>query len=391
MSIQELLSRTLDQIRQDMFDRLAAKQQEYAAAGWLPIQLNLNKGIARGLIELWCWGLWQLYQFLAIILAQAIPDSATGLWLDLHCRQVGITRKPATKARFTVYFYRAATVGNVPIPAGRVIRTRPDGTGAIYRYINAAAAIIPDGALEVAVEVEAEEYGAGANASSGQICEISTVIPGVDGVINRIGGLISEGADAETDEPLRLRYQLAWKRLNGCTKYAYQAWALEVTGVSRVKVLDQHPRGEGTVDVLIVGTAGLPTVELIAAVSANILGTGAGDEKIPINDDVQVRGPAAVAVAIEAELELISGDPDVTMATVENRVRALFAAVTTVDGISPLDIGADVTLDRLRWAMMLPNVKRINMIAPVADVAVAGDGLAVIDTLTLTWTWAAEA
>ena len=87
MSIQELVSRTLDQIRQDMFDRLTAAQEEYAALGWLPIRLNLNKGIARGLIELWCWGLWQLYQLLALVLTQAFPDTATGAWLDLHCKQ----------------------------------------------------------------------------------------------------------------------------------------------------------------------------------------------------------------------------------------------------------------------------------------------------------------
>ncbi|MDD2853864.1 MAG: baseplate J/gp47 family protein, partial [Desulfuromonadaceae bacterium] len=229
MSIQEQVSKSLDQIRQEMFDRLTSKQEEYAASGWLPIRLNLNKGIVRGLIELWCWGLWQLYQFLAIILTQAIPDSATGLWLDLHCRSVGITRRPQTKATGTIYLTRLAAGGNVPIPAGRVVRTLPDGTGQVFRFVTQTAAVLADGALEVAVTVEAEEYGAAANVSVGQITEIVTVIPGVDAVENRVGWLTTEGTDSETDEPLRLRYQLAWKQLNGCTKYAYQAWALAVT------------------------------------------------------------------------------------------------------------------------------------------------------------------
>ncbi|BCS54570.1 baseplate J/gp47 family protein [Geobacter sp. SVR] len=389
MSIQDLVSKSLDIIRQEMFDRIAAVQEEYAAKGWLPLRLNLNKGVIRGLIELWCWGLWQLYQFLAVILAQAFPDTATGLWLDLHCRQVGITRKPATKARGTVYFVRTVSAGNVPIPSGRVVRTRPDGAGVIYRYITTAAAIIPDGALEVAVEVEAEEYGAGANATVGQISEISTIIPGIDGVENRVGWLIAEGSDREEDEPLRIRYVLAWQGLSGCTYQAYLAWALSVTGVVSARILDQHPRGQGTIDVVIQGTAGLPTEGLVAAVDAKINGSGADDELTPINDDVLVKGPTPVDVAIVAELVISSGDPATILAEAENRERSLFGA-TMVTGITPFGVGADATLDRLKWPLLVPGVKKVNLTSPVADVTVAADGLAVLESLELTFVWADE-
>lgn len=388
MSIQGLVSKSLETLRQEMFDNLTAKQEEYAAKGWLPIRLNLNKGIVRGLIEMWCWGLWQLYQFLALVLNQAFPDKATGLWLELHCRQVGITRKPATKAAGTVYFTRAGIAGNVPIPAGRVVRSKPDGTGTIYRYVTSAAVILPDGATEVAAPVVAEEYGAAANATAGQICEISTMILGVDAVENRSDWLATEGADGEKDEPLRLRYQLAWKALSGCTKYAYEAWAREVTGVIDVKILDQHPRGQGTVDVLVVGSAGIPTQQLLDAVSDNILGTGGNDEKYPINDDVQVKGPTPVYVNYAAELELTSGNPVDIVTEAENRLRALFAVVPTVTGILPLGIGFDATADRLNAVSMVAQVKRIN--TAYADVPVPDDGLAVLQTLTLTWIWASE-
>jgi uncharacterized phage protein gp47/JayE len=202
MSIHDLVSKNLDTIRQEMFDRLAAAQEEYAAAGWLPIRLNLNKGIVRGLIELWCWGLWQLYQFLALVLSQAFPDTATGAWLDLHCKQVGVTRQPSTRAVGVVHFTRAGIAGNVPIPAGRVVRTKPDGAGRIYRYVTTAAAILPDGAGEIAVAVEAEDYGTAANATAGQICEIVTVIPGVDAVENRVDWLVTEGNDVEQEQRL---------------------------------------------------------------------------------------------------------------------------------------------------------------------------------------------
>ncbi|OHD25785.1 MAG: hypothetical protein A2Y38_21445 [Spirochaetes bacterium GWB1_59_5] len=388
MLIQDLVSKPLDTIRQEMFDQLTAKQEEYAAKGWLPIRLNLNKGIARGLIELWCWGLWQLYQFLVLVLSQAFPDAATGVWLDLHCKQVGVTRKPATQAIDTVYFMRSGSEGNVPIPAGRVVRTKPDGLGHIYRYVTTAAAILPDGATEVAVPVVAEEYGAGANATAGQICEIVTVIPGVDSVENRVGGLISEGATVEGDDALRLRYELAWKKLNGCTKYAYEAWAREVTGVAGVKILDQHPRGQGTVGVIVLGTAGIPTQTLLDAVTANIMGTGNKDEKYPINDDVAITAPTAIPVNIIAVLELFGGDAPAILAAAENRVRALFAPLPVVSTIDPLGVGGDMTRDRLISALMLSNVKRVN--TNFIDVVVPQDGVAVLIDIQLTHVWASE-
>lgn len=389
MSIQDLVSKSLDTIRQEMFDRLSEKQEEYYAAGWLPIRLNLNKGIVRGLIELWCWGTWQLYLFLALVLKQAFPDTATGLWLDLHCKQVGITRKAATKATGTVYFTRAGTAGNVPIPIGRVVRTKPDGTGNVWRFVTTAAAVLADGTSEVAVAVEAEEYGSGSNATVGQICEIATVIPGVDAVENRTGWLLSEGGDVEEDEPLRLRYVLAWKERSGCTKYAYQAWALSVLGVVSAKILDQHPRGQGTVDVVIQGSAGIPTQALIDAVTAKIAGTGADDDLPPINDDWLVKGPTPVNVVIMAELVLTSGTPADILLEAENRVRALFGGAQ-VTGIAPLGVGTDLPLDQLKKPMLIPGVKKINPTSPVADVAVAVDELAVLQSITLTYVWASE-
>jgi len=389
MSIQDLVSKSLDAIRQEMFDNLSAKQEEYVAAGWLPIRLNLNKGVVRGLIELWCWGLWQLYQFLALILKQATPAEATGAWLDLWCLSVSVSRKMESKAAGTVYFVREGTVGNVRIPVGRIVRTLPDGTGTVYRYTTTEEVILLAGTSEIACPVVAEEYGSASNATAGQICEIVTVIPGIDGVENRAGWLSSEATDRETDEPLRSRYVLAWQGLSGCTKYAYESWAMSVTGVVSVKILDQHPRGQGTVDVVVVGAAGIPTQALLTAVEGKILGTGANDDLAPLNDDVEVKAPTPVNIAIVAELVLLYGDPETLLAEAENGVRALFNT-SSLYSVDPLAVGHDGTLDRIRKPMMLPGVKKVNIASPLADVPVAADGLAVLQSLTLTTSWATE-
>jgi len=139
------INKTLDEIRTEMFARIETIQDEYAAKGWLPVRLNLNKGVFRGLIELWCWGLHQLYLFLAYILTMAFPLLSEEAWLELHAGQVELTKKAATKASGTVVFTRVGTTGNVPIPAGRIVRTQPDALGKVYRFVTTAASVLLDG------------------------------------------------------------------------------------------------------------------------------------------------------------------------------------------------------------------------------------------------------
>lgn len=385
------VNKTLDEVRGDLYARIAEVQAEYAAKGWLPAYLNLNKGVVRGLIELWAWGLYQLYAYLALVLEQAFPDTAGTAWLDRHADQLELPRRPATKARGVVIFSRSGTAGNVRIPAGRIVRTVPDALGQVYRFVTTADVVLPAGQTEVAAPVEAEEYGRAANATPGLIREFSTHVPGVEAVTNRADWLTSEGADEETDEALRARYRLAWLANNGVTKYAYAAWALEVPGVVSVSILDQHPRGQGTVDVVIKGAAGLPTQALLDRVAAAIQ----GDEttpRAPINDDWRVLAPTPVPVSIEAAIEYVSGAPALILAQAETRLRALFEDPTRIAGVTPLQIGEDLPLDRLvATVMAVPGVKRLRIASPAADVAVPASGLAVLTGLALAPVLASEA
>lgn len=376
------VKKSLDDVRTEIFQQIEAVQAEYAAKGWLPIRLNLNKGVVRGLIEIWAWGLYQLYTFLAYVLAQASAETATGLWLDWHCAQVSITRKPHSKASGTIRFIRTSSIGNVPIPAGRIVKTKPDGAGMVYRFVTTAAVVMPDGETEISVPVVAEEYGMASNVTVGQISEIATVIDGIDNVTNDASWLTTEGTDEETDDSLRNRYRLKWKEGSGVTKYAYESWAMSVTGVESVTILDQHPRGQGTVDVVIQGSAGVPTQELIDNV------TDAISELHPINDDYLVRAPYTQGVFIFAELVLKSGIPEDILVAAENRVRALFGAVSTVPDVTRLQIGEDLTMDRLVATIMaVPGVKKINWTSPDADLESGTGWLFVLDSIELTSVW----
>lgn len=201
----------------------------------------------------------QLYQLLEALLTQAVPLLSGGDWLDLHCDQVGLQRKTATKAKGYVRFYRSEQTPesqNVPIPSGRIVRTLPDGKGEVYRYVTLADAVVQAGQAYADVLVESEEYGAETNAGAGQICELVTPVSGIDRVDNAADWLTDEAASDESDEQLRVRYMYAWLSRAGVTSAAYQAAALSVKGCIEAAVADQHPRGEGTIDVIVRGSAG---------------------------------------------------------------------------------------------------------------------------------------
>lgn len=381
------LGKSIDDIRAELFARIEEVQDEYQEKGWLPARLNLNKGIVRGILELVCWMTWQLYQLLNTIFKQAVPLEASGDWLDVHAVQVGISRKAELKAAGNVTFSRpedAENDRNVPIPAGTIVRTLPDGKGEVYRYVTTAEVVLPEGSDTVTAPVESESYGAAANAGTGQICEIVTPVDGLGGVTNKAGWLTLEGADTENDASLRKRYRLAWMAQAGNTRAAYEAAALSVAGVADVKVDDQHPRGEGTLDIIVQGTAGIPTENLLNDVRTAVADT------IIINDDVLVKAPTAHPVSIDCTLELLSGDEDTLKTQARAWMTSLFAGGAG-DGSAAFGVGVDVIRDRLAQGVIsLPGVKRIIWTSPSADITIEPDELATLASLEVKTAWAED-
>lgn len=380
------LSRDISELRQSLFSKIEAVQDEYQAKGWLPARLNLNKGIVRGILEMFCWGQWQLYNFLSLVHKQAIPLDSESAWLDTHAEQVNCKRRPATKARGNVRFLRGSFKGNLIIPKGRIVRTNPDGLGNIYRFVTLEQAVLSQEADSVPVLAEAEEYGTGGNAAVGQICELVTPVEGIGGVSNDAGWLVSEGANEETDEQLKERYRLAWAANNGCTKYAYQSRALSVPGVTSVSILDRHPRGQGTVDIVVRGADVMPTEALLAKVREAIA------PNTPINDDWLVKGPVAVPCAISGIIEYFDVDPESVTSQAENRLRALFMETSPYEDIKALQIGQDLTLDLLTHTVMgVAGVKRVIWQSPKdAVINVPADGVATLASLNLSGQKATE-
>lgn len=381
------VSKSIDQIRAELFAHIEDVQDEYAAKGWLPRRLNLNKGVVRGLLELFCWGIWQLYRLLEAVLYQAFPLYATDEWQDVHSEQIGNDRNKAKKTKGNVDFLRNPTnTGNIRIPAGRIVRTKPDGLGNVYRYVTLADAVLPQGADSVALLCVAEEYGALSNAGPGQICELVTPVDGVIGVSNAADWITEEGAAEESNAAMQRRYALSWEALGGVISAKYKSVALGVPGVVDVAIADQHPRGEGTIDIIVKGSAGLPTTKLLKDVTTAI------DKEVIINHDRLVKAPRGRTINVAYVLELLSGDEAATKLAAENFTRAVFSG--NDPAVEALSIGHDVIRDRLAAGIItLPGVKLIRWGGDLAggNITIAADELAVLGTLDVQSEWVSEA
>ncbi len=338
-------------------------------------------GVFYTLLEMANQGLADLYSLLKDTTPQLYLDTATGDWLDLRAAEFEVYRKLAQKTQGNVVFGRAAAGGNVVIPAGTVVSTAVDRYGEKLQYIVTAQAVLEG--LEVAVPVEAEFAGAQYNVGAGQINQLVTFIPGVDYVTNAADWITREGTDDETDESLRFRAKGKWSQLSaGGGRDAYIAWAQEVTGVVVVQIDDQHPRGQGTVDVIITGAAGLPTQDLIDQVQAHI------NARRPLCADVLVLGPTPVEVDFDVTLHVHPdyGDLDEIRAEAEEIIDIMFRYGDTehadIARVSP-EFGV-VRAQVIANLMKIEHVVNVTLTAPAADVPVTARELAVKGSVTVT-------
>lgn len=119
--------------------------------------------------------------------------------------------------------------------------------------------------------VEAEETGALYNIAPGKITISLIHLEGVDYVTNEKDWLFEEGAEEEDLEELRERCMSSWSELSTRTiEEKLRNAAKGVAGVLDVRIDAQHPRGQGTVDVIVTGAAGEASPELIRKVGEAI-------------------------------------------------------------------------------------------------------------------------
>ncbi len=201
------------------------------------------------------------------ILNQMFVSHASGVWLDLKMGDYSKKRKQAQKARGLVTVTRETTGGEaIKIAKGHVFKTIKDIKGEELRFFSLEPTVLQKGAQSVDVLVEAETEGSRYNVPPGQITRTLTYIGEVK-IGNGDDWIVREGSDKEDDSGARVRTLRSWSELaQRAIEDTFINAAESVTGVLFAQADCDHPRGQGTVDVIVTGTAGEATEGLLAEV-----------------------------------------------------------------------------------------------------------------------------
>ena len=190
-------------------------------------------------------------------------------WLEIKAPDFGKARKEAVKAQGYITVYRNEYQNALQITKGHMFKTLPDVNGKELKYYVLETTVIGAGEESGRVLVEAEESGTSYNLPSGKITMSMIHLDGVEAVSNEDGWLHLEGSDIEDIEDFRERIGESWSELAELTtEDKLKNVARKVSGVLNVEVDAQHPRGQGTTDIIITGTGGEATKELLQRVEA---------------------------------------------------------------------------------------------------------------------------
>lgn len=225
-----------------------------------------------------------LHGYVAWVARQIFPDQSDEEMLLRQAAVYGVTRTAATYAQGVTRV--TGTVGT-SIPAASAL-ARSDGSV----YTTDAIATVGGGGY-VDVAVTASTAGSAGTLGVGEVLSFSSSIPSID-VDTTVQSSTLDGADQEEVEALRARLlaRLAAPPQGGSAA-DYEAWALEVGGVTRAWVYPLE-HGAGTVGVRFVRDAEspiIPSAGEVAAVQAYL------DTHAPATAEVTVAAPVSLAVS----------------------------------------------------------------------------------------------
>ena len=302
--------------------------------------------------------------FLRAFLNNAFVTHASGAWLDLKATDYSKKRKKAQKVQGLVTVSRTDAEGDaVKIEKGHVFKTKKDINGEELRFFVLEATVLQQGARAVDVLVEAEMEGSRYNVPEGQITRSLTFLNGIDEITNGADWITREGSDTEDDDGLKTRMLRSWSELAARPiEDTFINAAESVPGVLFAQADCQHPRGQGTVDVIVTGTAGEATEGLLDAVREAVDKIAGPYDNIlvkssvvvpqdievvvttdDVSDDAEIKGK--VASVLTELLAVRKGRKfyELTISDINHAIRSSYTAATNVSVVTP---SQDVKLDK---------------------------------------------
>ena len=213
----------------------------------------------------------ELKELARVIVNSCFIKHAEGDWLKIKAADYSKQQKEAKAAKGYVTIYRNEYNNALQVTNGHCFKTEPDAGGKELKFYCCENTVIDAGEPVGRVLVEAETPGTFYNIAPGRITISMIHLDGMDYVTNEEGWLFEEGAEEEDLEDLRDRCMSSWAELATRTiEEKLRNAAKSVPGVLDARIDAQHPRGQGTVDVIVTGAAGEASPELIRRVGEAI-------------------------------------------------------------------------------------------------------------------------
>lgn len=296
-------------------------------------------------------------------------------WLELLAADFSKSRKKAEKTCGIITLYhKTDNESSVVIPLGTVFKTDKDINGEELRFFSTEKVVVLKGMSLTNVPVEAEQEGSKYNIPPGQITRCMQHLEGIEKINNEKGWITKEGSDIEEWESLRERTLGTWDLLATMpTAAKYKNICESVEGVLHVSVHQLHPRGQGTVDIVVTSTAGEATPELLEKVQA-----AADSIKAP-DDDVRVKSAVTVAqdIVLQVILPKLASDDGI-----ESRVAGV---VTNYFRVSQERNLNECILYDMLYAIKnsVPLIKNVKILTPEDDVVMDKDKVIICGAITI--------
>jgi hypothetical protein len=252
------------------------------------------------------WLQWLILQ----VLQTTRASTSTGADLDSWMADFGLTRLPASASTGIVTFSRFSPNLAATIPVGSIVKTA-DGLlsfavaqeDTLSTWQPAVSAyVIPSGVASVDLPVICGTSGAVGNVLASTINVIAASLPGIDLVNN--ADPLSNGADAETDQALRNRFQGYLSSRSRATLGAIQNAIAGVRQGLNVSVEQNTGLGStpqiGAFLVIIDDGTGYPASDLLASIASAV------DAVRPIGTTFAVVAPQVLTVNVALTAQFAS-------------------------------------------------------------------------------------
>lgn len=372
-------------IMDDVLDRLCPVDSEENEIESIKAELdqegfvitNYNKGgIFYHLIRIFVTIYIQIKMLCREIISNSTVTNADEDWLEIKAPDFGKARKQPVKAQGYITITRSDYASALQIAKGHMFKTSPIGrSGKELKYYAVETTVIGAGIASGKVLVEAEESGTDYNVAPDTITKSMIHLDGVETVTNAEGWLHLEGSDIEGTEEFRKRIRESWSELAELTtEDKLKNVARNVSGVMHVEVDAQHPRGQGTTDIIITGSEGEASEELLRMV----------EEKTRYlkgnYDDFFYKSAVIVRQDIRMHLYIAK---DETTDGVDQVARSIIGSMMQLSNRTELNC---MYMDDVRYALKkgIQNYKRAEFESPVEDIELDAGKVVMLGELEVT-------